>query len=224
MRRLSSEETRRITRAVKTAESGTAGEIVTAVIPESDDYAGRELLFGIAVAVVVQVILVLVTSPLERFLDSLLWTESRVILPLTMMSSSLLAGAMAYALAQVPAVDRVVVGRRIMAEAVRRRALRHFVESAAYDTVDRTGVLLFISVLERRVELIADKGINDKVEAGVWEGILAGLIRDIRENRTAEGIEAAVVKVGGILAEHVPPRPDDINEIPDGPTNLEKGS
>ncbi len=78
--------------------------------------------------------------------------------------------------------------------------------------------------MERRVELIADKGINAKVAPDTWDRIVSSLVRGIGENQTAEAIVTAVKEIGMILAEQVPPRPDDKNELSDGPTELEKGS
>ncbi len=221
---LTSDEKKRISDAVVEAEANTGGEIVTAVIPESDDYAFRELLFGTGAGILAFIILALFIGPFGRFLDRLFWTESTTLLPLAMGTVSLLTGAVFYFLFQIPALDRFIVGRRTMAEAVNHRALRHFVESAAYDTVDRTGILLFISVLERRVELIADKGINAQVAPDTWDRIVSSLVRGIGEKRTAEAIVTAVKEIGTVLAEHVPPRPDDENELSDGPTELGKGS
>ena len=224
MKGLSSLERQRIADAVQAAEALTAGEIAVAVIPESSDYSARELLLGIGAGVITQIILILLTSPITRLLDGLLWLESPILIPLSTLSVSLLIGAAAYAAAQIPAVDRIIAGRRAMREAVRRRALRHFVESAVYDTAGRTGVLLFISLLERRVELIADRGINAAVEAGVWDGIAAELITGIREDRMGEAVEKAVTALGAVLAEHVPVSADDVNEIADAPVELEEGS
>jgi len=221
---LSSDEKKRIGDAVLAAEANTGGEIVTAIIPESDDYAFRELLFAIAAGIITFIVLALLIAPFNRLLDRLFWIESAALLPLSMGAVSLAIGTMSYVLFQIPAMDRLVVGRQAMADAVRNRALRHFVESAAYDTVDRTGVLLFISILERRVELIADKGINAKVAPDTWDRIVSSLVRGIGENQTAEAIVTAVKEIGMILAEQVPPRPDDENELSDGPTELEKGS
>jgi putative membrane protein len=221
---LSSEEKKRIGDAVLAAEANTGGEIVTAIIPESDDYAFRELLFAIAAGIITFIVLALLIAPFNRLLDRLFWIESAALLPLSMGAVSLAIGTISYVLFQIPAMDRLVVGRQAMADAVRNRALRHFVESAAYDTVDRTGVLLFISILERRVELIADKGINAKVAPDTWDRIVSSLVRGIGENQTAEAIVTAVKEIGMILAEQVPPRPDDENELSDGPTELEKGS
>lgn len=215
---------KRITQAIEEAEKATGGEIVTAIIPESDDYAARELIFSIVCGLIAYILLVIFSERFARILENRLWIDSPALIPLSMMAITLLTAALAYALAQTPAVDRFIVGRRIMAEAVRRRAMRHFVESAAYDTVDRTGVLLFISVLERRVELIADKGIDEKVNPGTWESIVTPLIEGIKKKQTSTAIEAAIKSIGSILAKYVPPRPDDINEIADAPAELGKGS
>ncbi len=224
MNLLTSDEKDRISRAVEEAEANTGGEIVTAIIPESDDYAFRELLFGITAGLLTFVIILLFISPFESLVDRLFWSDSAVLLPLSMTSLSLISGGIFYFLFQIPALDRFVVGRKAMAEAVRRRALRHFVESNAYDTIDRTGVLLFISVLERRVELIADKGINTKVTPDTWDRIVSSLIRGIKKKKTAEAVISAIKDIGTILAEHVPPRADDSNELSDGPMELGKGS
>jgi putative membrane protein len=221
---LTSDEKERIARAVKEAEKSTGGEIVTAVIPESDDYAFRELLFGITGGLLVFVILLLFISPFETLIDRLFWSDAPVLLPAALASVSLLSGALFYFLFQIPVLDRLIIGRRSMAEAVKHRALRYFTESNVFDTLDRTGVLLFISILERRVELVADKGINAKVAPDTWDRIVSSLVRGIGRKETGDAIVTAVREIGEVLAEHVPPRKDDENELSDGPVELEKGS
>lgn len=221
---LNAEDLKRIANSVNQAELNTGGEIVTAIIAESDDYAAREIIFGIAVGLITYFVLLFFHQPFEGLLQSWLWMESGRITALAMITLALITAVVAYALAQVPVIDRLVVGKSRMAEAVRRRAMRHFMESAAYDTVDRTGVLLFISVLERRVELIADKGINSQVDPSLWSNIVEELIHGIREENRTDAIVRAVERIGSVLAEKVPPREDDVNEIADAPTELKKGS
>ena len=224
MKALSTEEKKRIAAAVAEAESNTAGEIVTAIIPESDSYAAREMLYGISVGVIAFVVAALASTSLGGWLDGIFWTESTGLLPLTIGTISLVAGTLAYVLVQIPALDRFIVGRKSMETAVKNRAMRYFVESATYDTVDRTGVLLFISTLERRVELIADKGINDAVAPDTWDRIVSALIRGIKDGESTESLVSAIKEIGIVLAEHVPPRPDDENELSDGPVELGRGS
>ncbi len=224
MKLLTPDAKERIASAVQEAEAKSGGEIVVAVIPESDDYAAREITFGIILGLMTFVVLAFLASPIAAFLDRRIWLESAALLPLTLAAGSLIIGAAGYALAQIPAFDRLIVGKKIMAEAVRRRAMRHFTESAAYDTVDRTGVLLFVSVLEHRVELIADKGINGVVAPDTWDRIVSALVRGMKEGRREEAIEAAVTEIGEVLSEHVSRRSDDKNELDDGPVVLGKGS
>ena len=221
---LTPDEKKRIGAAVAAAEANTGGEIVTAVIPESDDYAARELVFAGSVAALAFLAAAFATPRISLLLDQWFWTASPALLPLAVGLVALTAGALAYVLAQIPALDRLIVGKRAMAEAVRLRAMRHFAESAAYDTVDRTGVLLFLSALERRVELVADKGINDAVAPDTWDRIVSALVRGMKDGRTAEALEKAVGDIGAVLAEHVPRRDDDENELADGPTELGRGS
>ena len=221
---LNPEEMERISAAVKEAEKNTGGEIVTAIIGESDDYAGRELVFAIGTASLAFIIAAFNAASLESWLEQSFWFKAPSLLPLSLGAMALAVGAVFYILAQIPFIDRIVVGKKSMTRAVRNRAMRHFTESAAYDTVDRTGVLLFISVLERRVELLADRGINAVVAPDTWDRIVSALVRGIKDGKTAESIETAVREIGTVLAEHVPPRPDDENELSDGPVELGRGS
>jgi len=223
MFKLSENDKKTIAEAVKNAEKNTGGEIVAAVIPESSDYAFYELLFAIAAGMIIYIVLIFYSTRLHTLLDSIFWSDSVYLLPSAMMIISFAAGTMFYFIAQFPVIDRLVISKKSMEKKVRSNALRFFVESGICDTMDRTGVLLFISVLERRVELIADNGINNKVAPDTWDRIVSSMIRGIKEKRISEAIVEAVNEIGEILAEHVPPRENDINEIADGPVELKKG-
>jgi putative membrane protein len=108
-----------------------------------------------------------------------------------------------------------------MRDKVRKRALRHFTESGVYSTRDHTGILIFISLLERRVEILADKGISEKIPQNEWDDVIGGLITSIRENQMADGLCRAVELCGRKLAIHFPVKPDDTNELSDSVDILE---
>lgn len=224
MRFLTEDDSRRVAEAVAAAEMRTGGEIATAVIPESDDYGYQELLFALVVGAIAWTVTLAAQAPLTALMDRLFWSWEPWMLAAVQGAIAMEVGLVAYWLAQVPAVDRLIVSRKRMAEAVARRARRHFVEAAVYDTVDRTGILLFVSVLERRVELIADRGINAQVQPETWSKIVAELTAGIRAGRTADALVAAVEACGDILDGRVARRSDDTNELPNRPTQLEKGS
>jgi putative membrane protein len=98
---------------------------------------------------------------------------------------------------------------------VRRRAVTIFKAAAERRTVGRTGILIYLSMAERRAEIVADEAILKVTDEHTWGEAMAALIADVREGRPAEGICAAIERVGVVLAEHFPRSATDTNEIPD---------
>ncbi|MCG8478476.1 MAG: hypothetical protein MI724_05215 [Spirochaetales bacterium] len=221
---LTEEESRRIAQAVEAAERKSGGEITTAVIAESDDYGFRELLFAVVVGVAAWIAAVAAQTPLTALLERLFWGWEPWMLSGAQGAVGMVTGLLAYYIAQIPAVDRIIVPRAVRHEAVARRARRHFVDSGTYDTVDQTGILIFVSILERRVELIADRGINRQVAPDTWSGIVGRLTDGIRGGKLADALVEAVSACGEVLEGRVTRRSDDTNELTDRPDQLEKGS
>ena len=106
---------------------------------------------------------------------------------------------------------RATIGRR-----VRRRAIEHFRAGIEARTASTTGVLLYLSLLEHRAEIVADRAIAAKVPSEAWGSTMAELVIAIRDGRAGDGIVAAVAGIGAILAEHFPHSGTDPNELPDG--------
>ena len=104
----------------------------------------------------------------------------------------------------------------------RRYAFEQFFVQRLNETNKRTGVMIFVSVDEHYVELIADRGINDKVQPGVWGGIVNELVKDIRTRHVHEGYLKAITSCRGILVEHFPEVKDDVNELADNLIELPK--
>ena len=98
---------------------------------------------------------------------------------------------------------------------VRRRAVTVFRAAAEKRTVGRTGILIYLSMGERRAEIVADEAILKVTDDHTWGEAMAALLEHVREGRPGEGICAAIERVGGVLAEHFPRSEGDINEIPD---------
>jgi putative membrane protein len=98
---------------------------------------------------------------------------------------------------------------------VRRRAITIFKAAAERRTAARTGVLIYLSIAERRAEIVADEAIHQLTDDHSWGEAMTSLIAEVREGRPADGIVAAIERVGEVLAEHFPRSADDRNEIPD---------
>ena len=99
-------------------------------------------------------------------------------------------------------------------QAVYQRALDKFADLGIQQTEGRTGLLIMLSLYERMVVILADKGINDLVEPGTWEKSRQTIIAGMKTKTPAEGICNAVRnEMGPILAEHFPIQPGDKNEL-----------
>ncbi|HYX46180.1 MAG TPA: TPM domain-containing protein [Sphingomicrobium sp.] len=98
---------------------------------------------------------------------------------------------------------------------VRRRAIAIFQAAAAGRTAHKTGVLIYLSLAERRAEIVADEAIHKITDEHTWGEAMTALLADVRDGRVGDGICAAVERVGAVLSEHFPRLAGDANEIPD---------
>ena len=74
-------------------------------------------------------------------------------------------------------------------------------------------MLLFISVFEHKVWLLADRGIHEKVPQAEWDALVAHVTRGIREGHRTDAICSAIETIGQRLESHFPVKPDDANEL-----------
>ena len=95
--------------------------------------------------------------------------------------------------------------------------MRAFVEEEVFLTRDRTGILLFISLFEHRIEVLGDAGINRHVTADEWTDVVLRIREGIRGGHLADGLVEAIGMCGHLLDRGgIEVRPDDENELPDG--------
>ncbi len=220
--KLSKDDLKKISSAVKEAESKTSGEIATAIIKESYNYAVNELLFAVIVGFIYFVVMMFFVGSIENRLQSLFWDYNIGYLLIFYGFSTFLVIAIFYFLGNISTIDRLIVSKKIMQQKVKERALRHFMESGVYNTKDRTGILIFISILEKRVELLADSGINEKIQPEKWQSIVDNIIEGIKKKNVTSHLIESINECGKLLSQHFPIQPDDINELSDEIDILEK--
>jgi uncharacterized membrane protein len=104
----------------------------------------------------------------------------------------------------------------------RERALEVFAALGVWDTEANNGVLVYVLLADRDVEIVADRGFNGRVSAAEWTAVCEDMQREFRAGRHAAGMVAGIENVGRIIGAHYPQRPGqrDENELPNRPTLL----
>lgn len=197
---LGEEDRRRIAAAIRDVESRTSGELVTVVARTSDSYAAFPLLAAAFLALLT---------------PAVAWIAAPDLDPLDVYTVQL--GV--FIVVAAAALWRPL-RMRLVPVAVRRRqagrlAREQFHALGLDRTRGRTGILLFVSVAERYVEILADRGIDEKVPPGTWKEIVAAFTRQVRERKIADGFVGALTACGALLIAHFPRAADDRNELPD---------
>ena len=99
----------------------------------------------------------------------------------------------------------------------RERALDIFSQLRIWDTAHNNGVLIYLLLADRNVEIVADRGIDAKVGAAGWEKICADMETDFRAGNFERGVIKGIEAVSRQMAAHYPPQRGGPNELPDAP-------
>ncbi|MCJ2179496.1 TPM domain-containing protein [Novosphingobium album (ex Hu et al. 2023)] len=216
---LSAHDHAKISAAVAQAELQSAGEIVTILADRSDGYTDIQLAWSAAASLLALCALVIAPDFYLGLYDHVLadwgheWTP-RAIISLAAAVAALKFGAV-FLLQLWQPLKFWLVPPPVKTARVHDRAIRAFRIGAERRTTGRTGVLIYLSMREHRAEIVADEAIATKVDPQVWGDAMAAMLAHVREGRIAEGMCAAVEKVGAIVAPHFPRADDDMNELPD---------
>ncbi len=193
----------RVAEAVARAERLTRGQLVPVVVEKSDPYPEARFRGGLLGAALATGAVLLLDLPLTL-----------AELP----ALQLAAGLLGAWLAMWDPVERLLIGRRALRQAVRARALRAFHEEGLHKTAEGTGVLVFASLLEHEVVVLGDHGIHAKMGEAGWGEAVAALTEGLRRGDAAAGFVEALARCGAALAAHFPRDPAQgraVNELAD---------
>ena len=105
-------------------------------------------------------------------------------------------------------------------QTARQRAHEVFSGLRVWDTEHNSGVLIYVQLVDRSIEIVADRGINAKVAQHEWDAICRCMEAAFREKRFEHGALKAIEEITALLARHFPPRGAKPNELPDKPVVL----
>ena len=104
--------------------------------------------------------------------------------------------------------------------AARDRAVELFATLRVWDTAENSGVLIYVQLVERRVEILADRGIAARVPQAEWDAICRAMEQSFRAGHWRDGALQAVTRAGDLLATQFPAGEHNPNELPDQPVVL----
>lgn len=195
---LSQRDRERLKSAVESAEAATSGEFVTVIAAASDRYLYIPILWAALVALLVPAAFMLGDWPPG-------WTYGAQVLVFLVLA----------VIVQWTPLKLWLIPRAVKQRRAARLAREVFITQGLHLMPNRAGVLLFVSAGERYVEILADRGIAERVDDAAWQRVVDGFIVDVREGRIGEGFVRAVEQCSGLMAEHFPPEPDQISLLPD---------
>lgn len=202
MIRFSADDRARITAAIHAAEKNTSGEFVAIVARASDHYVFIPLLWAAILALL---------FPGACLLGglSLPWIHLYQIQLLIFIGLAIL-------LLSVPGLHLKLIPARVKHERASRLAQAQFYAQGVQLTPHHSGVLFFVSLAERYIEIVADKGIHEKLGEAHWQDIVDKFVAQVRRGRVVDGFVDAIGACGAAMAEHYPKDPGDTDQLSDG--------
>jgi len=183
----------RLEATVMEAERNTEGEIVVVVARACDEYGSAGWRLGVSFAALVFAGLLAFAAPLAGWIY---------------LAAQAAALAVAHAVARIDAVRRLLLAQPLVLARVAERARHAFAANGLARTQHRTGILIFVALLERRVVVLADEGIHRALDPNEnWQQVVDLAIDGLRRGdavNAVNGLEAAIRRCGEILARHVP--------------------
>ncbi|MFK7733511.1 MAG: TPM domain-containing protein [Pseudomonadales bacterium] len=200
MQHLNEQDKRELCEQIRNIEASCNAELVTVISQQSDEYYYIPVLWAALTALLLPGLVSLLELPLNVGDTYLLQIAVFAVFAL---------------LLSWPPVKFRVVPKNVQYRRASLHAHELFFIEGLHITENRSGVMIFVSLAERYVEIIADHGIAEKIDQSVWQEIVDDFIVEVSRGKTAEGYQHAVERCGALLQEHFPGGSSTANELPD---------
>jgi putative membrane protein len=175
---------------IKEAEKKTVGEVVPIIVHRSDEYPAAHFRGAIIVSFIFS--LILYYSPFS------------IINPIYFLWIQIPGLFLGYQLAHFSQIKKLLIFKNETEEEVTQRAFQSFFHYNLHVTSNHNGVLIFISLLERKIKIIADVGISSKVNQKVWDEIVYEFTEQVKKDQFVESLSKTIVAVSNVLESHFP--------------------
>lgn len=193
-----------IEKEVASVERVTSGEIVPVITNKSSKYRSSELVASILFSY----LFVFIVYELNSFL---FWNNKISIFGFIIIS--FVGVILALLMFRSDLLKKIIINKKIMDQKVHDSAFSVFYKYGVNKTKNKTGILIYISLFEKKVVVIADEGINSKVKQTDWNNVVDIIIKGIRTKKAKQGIIDGVESCRSLLKESFPVLSDDVNEL-----------
>lgn len=186
--------------AVRAVEAGCSAELVVAVRPWTGSYLHADLIAGAIAAVVT--------------LAVLLWSHWTFVLPWFVIDPLLVGALVGFGVSRTTILRRVLTSARERRARVETAARATFVERRIHGTSGRTGILLYVSVLEREAAFVVDLGVEALAATDGWKEATRGIERAVRDGADGTVVAERLRGLGALLSPVLARSADDVDELP----------
>lgn len=202
---ISQADAQEIIAAVKKAEKMTSAEIVPMVVSSSYNYPLASVNGAWILSLPLAIALTYYVAPLFYFHKESMW--------IFIVFFSLLYFIWKATIARSVFLTRLFLNPRQAENEVKEGAITAFYKNGLYKTAEKNGVLIYISLLEKRVWILADEDAHKKVEQEFWNGCVASIVEGIKRNNLVPALCTTIETIGRRLAKEYPYKPDDVDEL-----------
>ncbi|MEZ0393156.1 MAG: TPM domain-containing protein [Pseudobdellovibrionaceae bacterium] len=199
---ISEEEAQKVSEAVTKIETKTSGEVVPMIVQRSSMTGHLPYMITLIFLVV---LLVFEVPHMDFFVA---WNATWLLFLV-----SALCLLVSFPISRLHWVQRLLIPKKDQSFEVEERALLEFYQSGIPGTRERTGVLIFVSLMERKAVVLADESITKKLPQETWAQICQDMVEGIKKGKTAEGLVQAIQRSGELLAQHFPHGSENDNEL-----------
>ncbi|AHI05343.1 hypothetical protein BDW_04175 [Bdellovibrio bacteriovorus W] len=199
---LSAKDLEQIEKTIDRVEEQTHGEIVPVIVRKSSTVGHVPLTLTLLLTLIV----VMIEFPYSDWLWVTPWVYLWPFLILALFGIS-------HFLAKIPWIQKILVPEKDEVEQVQQRAHLEFYMNRVHRTEAGTGVLIFVSVMEKKAVVLADEGIAQKLPSATWDGVLEKLRKSLHDGQWGQGFVQAIEECGEHLKTHFPIENRSANQL-----------
>lgn len=201
--RLSPDEHQAVLERIKSIEARTRGEVLIAIAQQSDRYSSASWRGGMSISLLISVLVWIAVPSIHALV--LLAVQSAMLV--------LFIGGFYW----LPFLKRPFLSSSEVGEEIWQRAFEVFFRGGLHHTQDRTGVLIYLSLLERRIVILGDQAVHQKMGNQGWDEAVSAMVLHLKGGNLSLALNEGLAKLGTILEVHFPRAPGEKNpnELPD---------